>query len=40
MTAGLLQPDDLTVQVVETYLKKPEYATVTLWMDFHALSNR
>jgi adenylate kinase len=26
MTAGLLQPDDLTVQVVETYLKKPEYA--------------
>ena len=26
MTAGLLQPDDLTVKVVETYLKKPEYA--------------
>jgi adenylate kinase len=25
MTAGLLQPDDLTVKVVETYLKKPEY---------------
>jgi len=26
MTAGLLQPDDLTVQVVESYLKRPEYA--------------
>lgn len=26
MTAGLLQPDDLTVKVVESYLKKPEYA--------------
>ena len=25
MTAGLLQPDDLTVKVVESYLKKPEY---------------
>ena len=25
MTAGLLQPDDLTVQVVESYLKRPEY---------------
>ncbi|MEK9178309.1 MAG: nucleoside monophosphate kinase [Patescibacteria group bacterium] len=25
MTAGFLQPDDLTVQVVESYLKKPEY---------------
>lgn len=25
MTAGLLQPDDLTVAVVEKYLKKPEY---------------
>lgn len=26
MTAGLLQPDGLTVKVVESYLKKPEYA--------------
>jgi len=26
MTAGFLQPDDLTVQVVESYLKRPEYA--------------
>lgn len=26
MTAGLLQPDDLTVKVVESYLKKPEYS--------------
>ena len=25
MTAGLLQPDDLTVQVVEDYLGRPEY---------------
>ncbi len=25
MTAGLLQPDDLTVQVVENYLSRPEY---------------
>lgn len=25
MTAGLLQPDDLTVKVVERYLKRPEY---------------
>lgn len=25
MTAGFLQPDDLTVQVVESYLKRPEY---------------
>lgn len=25
MTAGLLQPDDLTVQVVENYLNRPEY---------------
>src|SRR3989344_271112 len=25
MTAGLLQPDDLTVQVVEKYLKRSEY---------------
>src|SRR5687768_3472732 len=25
MTAGLLQPDDLTVQVVEEYLNRPEY---------------
>lgn len=25
MTAGFLQPDDLTVKVVEEYLKKPEY---------------
>ena len=25
MTAGLLQPDGLTVQVVESYLKRPEY---------------
>src|SRR3989344_4138314 len=25
MTAGFLQPDNLTVQVVESYLKRPEY---------------
>ncbi|HBB76509.1 MAG: hypothetical protein A2186_00830 [Candidatus Levybacteria bacterium RIFOXYA1_FULL_41_10] len=25
MTAGFLQPDDLTVQVVESYLDRPEY---------------
>lgn len=25
MTAGLLQPDDLTTQVVQSYLKHPEY---------------
>ena len=25
MTAGFLQPDDLTVKVVESYLKRPEY---------------
>ena len=26
MTAGLLQPDDLTVKVVESYLSRPEYS--------------
>lgn len=25
MTAGFLQPDDLTVKVVESYLKRPDY---------------